>query len=149
MLIFWPWAQANPIINPLHAFVEFSHFPYFLPTLFAGSLVSPHGLPRAYLPTYVALALPELILALLICAPILAVLALWRSRFQSRREEFLARFLVGFGIIFPIACAIALRAVLYNGMRHFIFVLPLIAVAAALVTDHVLDWLARFPYRRP
>ena len=34
-------------------------------------------------------------------------------------------------------------------MRHFIFILPLIAVAAALVADHVLDWPVRSPYRRP
>jgi hypothetical protein len=34
-------------------------------------------------------------------------------------------------------------------MRHFIFLLPLIAVAAALVADRILDWLDGFEYRRP
>jgi hypothetical protein len=33
-------------------------------------------------------------------------------------------------------------------MRHFIFVLPLIAVVAAVVANRGLFWLARFPYRR-
>ena len=34
-------------------------------------------------------------------------------------------------------------------MRHFISILPLIAVAAAVAADRGLDWLSRFPYRRP
>jgi hypothetical protein len=34
-------------------------------------------------------------------------------------------------------------------MRHFIFVLPLMAVVAAFAADRGLAWLARFPYRRP
>jgi len=54
------------------------------------------------------------------------------------REDALVCFLVGFGIIFPIAYAIAVNATLYDGMRHFTFVLPLIAVVAALVANDVL-----------
>jgi hypothetical protein len=45
--------------------------------------------------------------------------------------------------------AIAVKAVLFNGMRHFIFVLPPIAVSAALVAELGLRRLAAFEYRRP
>ena len=57
------------------------------------------------------------------------------------------RFLVSFGIVFPIAYAIATKATLYDGMRHFLFLLPVIAVAAALVADDVFIRLEDFPYR--
>jgi len=56
--------------------------------------------------------------------------------------------LVGFGIIFPIAYAIAVNATLYDGMRHFTFVLPLIAVVAALVANDVLIRMKGFPTDR-
>ena len=61
--------------------------------------------------------------------------ALARQISGSAREQALAAFVLGIGIVFPVAYAIAIKAVLFDGMRHFIFVLPLIAVAAAVVAD--------------
>jgi hypothetical protein len=149
MLMFWPWAQTGPIENPLRALAFFSHqtFPFY--TLFAGQFLPATDLPWTYLPTYIALALPELVLVLLLFAPIVAAFALWRKGSHVPRERVLAGFAVGVGIIFPVVYAIAIKAVLFDGMRHFIFVLPLIAVAAAIVADYWLTWLARFPYRKP
>lgn len=149
MLVFWPWAQTNPLENPLQALAFFSHqsFPFY--TLFAGRFLPATDLPWSYLPTYIAIALPELVLVLLLCVPVAASIALWRYRFEIRREQVLAAFVLAIGIVFPVAYAIVIRAVLFDGMRHFIFVLPLIAVAAAVVADRALDRLARFRYRRP
>jgi hypothetical protein len=148
MLVFWPWGQQNPIANPLHALAFFSHqqFPYS--TLYDGRFVSAGDLPWDYLPTYIVLALPELVLALLIAAAVLAAIGLARAGFDQRREKVLGLFLLGFSIVFPVAYAIAIKAVLFDGMRHFIFVLPAIAVAAALAMDHVLTRLGESPYRQ-
>jgi hypothetical protein len=149
MLLFWPWAQTDPIENPLRALAFFSHqtFPFY--TLFDGQFVPASDLPWTYLPTYIALALPELVLVLLFSVPVVAVVALWRGNFRLSREEALASFVLGIGIVFPVAYAIVIKAVLFDGMRHFIFILPLIAVAAAVAADRGLDLLSRFPYRRP
>ena len=148
-LLFWPWAQTDPIENPLRALAFFSHqtFPFY--TLFDGRFVPASDLPWTSLPTYIALALPELVLVLLVCCPIAAVAALWRRDFRLSPEKALAHFVLGVGIVFPVAYAIAIRAVLFDGMRHFIFILPLIAVAAAITADRSLAWLSRFPCRRP
>ncbi len=147
MLLFWPWAQTDPVENPLRALAFFSHqsFPFY--TLFAGQFLPAYDLPWSYLPTYIVLALPELILALLCIAPVLGGVALARA--EVSRERFLGGFMIGFGIVFPVGYAIAIKAVLFDGMRHFIFVLPLIAVAAALAADWILRRLSDFPYRRP
>ena len=143
MLAFWPWAQQDPIGNPLHALEFFSHqqFPFY--TLFDGGFYPAFDLPWAYLPTYIALALPELVLVLLLAAAVLAALGV------ARRQAPLGLALLGFTIVFPVVYAIVIKAVLFDGMRHFIFVLPPIAVAAALAADRGLTWLATFPYRRP
>ena len=47
----------------------------------------------------------------------------------------------------PLAVTIALRPAMYNGIRHFVFVLPPLAVLGGLAAD----WLARMrraPFRR-
>lgn len=149
MLLFWPWAQADPIANPLRALATFSHetFPFY--TLFAGRFVPADDLPWTYLPTYIAIALPELVLILLLCAPVMGAVGLLRSGFDLTREQALTVFVLGIGILFPVAYAIAIKAVLFDGMRHFIFVLPLIAVVAAIAADRGLERLTRFPLRRP
>jgi hypothetical protein len=149
MLLFWPWAQESPIANPLRSLIFFSHetFPYR--TLFAGHYFSASDLPWVYLPTYIALALPELVLALVLAAPIGALIVIRRLPGAERRDWILRHGLVAFAIMFPVAYAVTIKAVLFDGMRHFIFLLPLIAVAAALVADRLVNWLARFEYRRP
>jgi hypothetical protein len=153
MLVFWPWAQQDPIHNPLRALAFFSHETFPFNTLFDGRFVPASDLPWEYLPTYILLALPELILALLFAAVVLAAIGLARlgidRRLGQRREAVLGLFLLGFTIVFPVAYAIIIKAVLFDGMRHFIFVLPPIAVAAALTLDRALTRLAGFPYRAP
>lgn len=146
-LLFWPWAQTDPIENPLRALAFFSHQTFPFDTLFAGRFVPASDLPWTYLPTYIALALPELTLVLLVCAPIAGVVALWRGGFRVAREKALTGFLLALGIVFPVAYAITIRAVLFDGMRHFIFLLPLIAVAAAIVADRCVARLASLRYR--
>jgi hypothetical protein len=148
MLVFWPWAQSAPIDHPLSALAVFSHEIFQAKTLFDGQLLSAYTLPWTYLPTYIGLALPELILALLLAAPMAAGLALARRQ-AWQCERVLAAVVLGFTIVFPVVYAIAVKAVLFNGMRHFIFVLPPIAVSAALVAELGLRRLAGFECRRP
>jgi hypothetical protein len=139
MLIFWPWAQQAPIEHPLAALATFSHETFPFRTLFAGAYFPATDLPWTYLPVHILLALPELILLLVVAAPFVAIWTLWRDIGKWSRSVVLSRFLVAFAILFPIAYAVAIKAVLFDGMRHFIFVLPLIAAASALVIDRVLD----------
>ncbi len=149
MLLFWPWAQQSPLVNPVKALVYFSHeiFPFL--TLFAGEYVPASDLPWEYLPTYILLALPELVLILLAAAPAAAYFGLKRAGWrETGRDRIIGTFMLGFAIVFPVAYAVAIKAVLFDGMRHFIFVLPLIAAAAAIVADTALGRLARWRFRR-
>jgi hypothetical protein len=165
MLVFWPWAQLDPIGNPLRALAFFSHETFPFNTLFDGRFVPASDLPWEYLPTYILLALPELVLVLLLASVVLVGIGLTRlglgqrldqrlgqrvgQLLGQRREVVLGLFMLGFTIVFPVAYAIAIKAVLFDGMRHFIFVLPPIAVAAALTLDRALSRLSELPYRQP
>jgi hypothetical protein len=147
MLLFWPWAQQAPFTNPLATLAYFSHEIFPFRTLFAGRYFPATDLPWAYLPTYIALALPELVLVLLALAPVAAVLVVRQRRWRLDGTPCLQLVILTFAIVFPIAYAVAIQAVLFDGMRHFIFVLPLIAALAAVVADAALDRLRRFPIR--
>jgi len=150
MLFFWPWAQQSPFVNPVRALIYFSHEIFPFRTLFAGEYVPAGDLPWEYLPTYILLALPELVLILLAAAPAAAYFGLRRGGWREvGRDRIIGYFVLGFAIVFPVAYAVAIKAVLFDGMRHFIFVLPLIAVTAAIVADIALDRLARMRFRGP
>ncbi|HVA14407.1 MAG TPA: glycosyltransferase family 39 protein [Stellaceae bacterium] len=143
MLLFWPWAQHGPIANPLSALATFSHQDFPFRTLFAGHYVPATDLPWTYLPVHILLALPELVLLLLAASPFVALWLLRRDFSAIGRDRILTRFMVGFAILFPIGYAIAIKAVLFDGMRHFIFVLPPIAAVAALIADYA--WRKAMP----
>ncbi len=138
----------HPLWGPAQALAYFSQEPYPSTTLFNGQYVPATRLPWAYLPTYIALALPELVLLLLLAAPLVALL--WLKRTDGRVEYRTASpyLVVGTAIVFPVAYAIAVRAVLFDGMRHFIFVLPPIAALTAALADRALDWMAARRWRR-
>ncbi|HEX7968022.1 MAG TPA: glycosyltransferase family 39 protein [Stellaceae bacterium] len=142
MLVFWPWAQQSPLLNPVRAIIYFSHEIFPFRTLFAGEYVSASDLPWAYLPVHIVLALPEIVLALLVAAPVAAIVIARRHGWALDRTATLRLFIVAFTIVFPVVYAIAIKAVLFDGMRHFIFVLPPIAALAAIVADRALDVLA-------
>ncbi len=150
MLLFWPWAQQSPLVDPLRALA------YFL----APGLSLPHPLRRPLYPgdrpalgisagPYCAGAAGALLL-LLAAAPVAALGLRWRAGWRARARRRRSRSSCSASpSLFPVAYAIAIKAVLFDGMRHFIFVLPPIAALAALVADRALDRLWRVrPQRR-
>ena len=148
MLLFWPWAQQAPFTNPLWTLGYFSHEIFPFRTLFAGRYFPATDLPWAYLPTHIVLALPELILGLLAVAPVAAFLIARQRRWRLERARTLQLFILAFAIVFPVAYAVAIKAVLFDGMRHFIFVLPLIAALTAALAEYCVAALERLPAPR-
>jgi hypothetical protein len=136
MALVWPWAAADPR-NPFRALEYFSRFfekPWS--ELFAGAILPVTDMPRSYVPTLFALKLPELFIALgLIGAARALVMTGRRDIALQRRAAFL---LVTLAALLPPAIAIALRPAMYNGVRHFVFVLPPLAILGGLVAA----WLA-------
>ena len=140
MLLFWPWAQVSPVANPLAALAEFSHHAFRWKTLFAGEYYSQDELPRSYLPVHILLTLPELVVALALGALTWGVVLAWRQNRIHDRGRLLAYLIVCFAAVFPIAYAVAIKAVLFDGMRHFLFVVPPMVVIAAIMLDRLIAW---------
>jgi hypothetical protein len=145
MLIFWPWAQQNPVLNPLIALREISQFGFPHPVLFNGQFIMATELPWNYLITYFVVSLPEILLLLCLVGGIWAFVRLLRTlrshQFPSYR--FMGGVVLLLAVIIPIITAILARSTLYDGLRHFIFVIPPLVCLVAITFSVALDWLAK------
>jgi len=139
MGLIWPWSIVEPG-NPFRALTYFSHF-FEKPwkEMFDGALVSVPDMPWFYLPTLFALQLPEVLLALLIAGVVGTLVTLSRNEVSARRKTILL--MLTLAAILPLAIAMMKRPALYNGIRHFVFVIPPMTVLAGTAFAWGMDWL--------
>ena len=62
MLSAWPWASLAPL-NPLRAIFSFAHFHYEIRTIVAGEIYKMADVPWWYVPFYLAIKTPIVVLA--------------------------------------------------------------------------------------
>jgi hypothetical protein len=141
MGLVWPWSVLSPL-NPFRAVEYFSNF-FEKPwrELFDGQLIPVIDMPRSYVPTLFALKLPELMLTLGLCGTFGALIAAARggNRGATAAGRRAALFSIVLAAALPILVTIAARPAMYNGIRHFVFVLPPFAVLGGLAAA----WIAR------
>ncbi|AWL97311.1 MULTISPECIES: glycosyltransferase family 39 protein [Bradyrhizobium] len=126
MGLIWPWSIMEPG-NPFEALTYFSHF-FEKPwkEMFDGAIVSVPDMPWSYLPTLFALQLPEVMLVLMAGAVVSTFAMLPRSEVPARRKTIML--MLTLAATLPLAIAMVKRPALYNGIRHFVFVIPPMAV---------------------
>jgi hypothetical protein len=137
----WPWAVINPL-NPVYALQYFSHFfekPW--PELFDGAVLAVPDMPRSYVPQLFALTLPEVLLALGSAGVIAAFVNALRPALPLNRRAVLL--LVATAATFPILYAVVARPAMYNGVRHFVFVMPPLAALGGYIGATILAQVQR------
>lgn len=150
MVLWWPWALFDPIGRPLAALRRMSQFMGLNRDMpFAGKLVSTYDVDWRYMPHYFGLKLPEFIVLASVPAVLLIAIRLWGNR---REPELLQRNLV-FGtllvaLLFPWLYSVARSSIVYDGLRHFLFEVPVVVATVAYFVDSLLSAaLARFGRR--
>ncbi len=140
MALVWPWSAAAPL-NPVKALVYFSHF-FEKPwrELFQGHLVLVTDMPRRYVAQLFALTLPEIMLALGLAGAAIAFAAALDRRQPAQRRAILL--MLALAATCPIALTVVLRPAMYNGIRHFVFVAPAIAVVGGLAAARLIERMA-------
>lgn len=139
MGLLWPWSVLSPL-NPFRALVYFSKF-FEKPwkELFDGALIAVPDMPWTYLPTLFAFKLPEIFSVLVCVGVVLAVVEQARAGVPARRRA--AMLIVLFAAFFPLLLAMITHPALYNGVRHFIFVVPPMAVLGGVAFAWLFDRL--------
>lgn len=136
----WPYAHRHPVAGLVEAFRVADAFPERYAVLFAGQELDSSRLPWHYLPTMLVLTAPLTIVAPFAVGVGLAGTALQR---HWRRPAARSLFLLLLWVAFPIAYVIIRRPNIYDGVRHFLFVLPAAAVLAAMGMERAVTMLSR------
>ncbi|WP_377807765.1 glycosyltransferase family 39 protein [Azospirillum sp. A29] len=141
MAVFWPWAVLEPL-NPLRALADFSHFHYPIRTLLGGSEYWMYEVPRSYLVWYLGIKLPLVMLGGAVLGLLVLPAAMHRDRLAG--GEGIARAvgcgLVALAALFPVVWFTVTHAPGYTAIRHFLFVLPPLAVLGGIGLDRLLGW---------
>ncbi len=135
MVLAWPWAAQAPL-NPIAAIFDFAHFHYPIRTVLSGDVYLMADVPRWYVPEYLAIKLP---LLMLFGAALAVAWSIQRYRkVSSEPWPAHAALFVGFTVVFPLLCQVILHGPAFTGMRHFLFVVPPVTVLAAVGLDAAL-----------
>lgn len=137
MLVCWPWAHESPLLNPIKAFVQFSDFPQVVEVMLNGATMMSTELPWHYVPTYFFVQLP-LFQLVMILAGIILLPHIFRHAPSPGHKAALCLAILTIAV--PLLYAMLRRPALYDAVRHFIFILPVLCIIGALVTREVLLW---------
>ena len=166
MLVSWPYLWENPLKNFFQVFLFMSENPTGLQVLFNGEAYRAYELPRRYLPTLLAITLSEPVWPLFVTG---IVFAFWKvvvsirprstsahSTTETPSQEPTANsqqptdivplwdyWLLITAFAIPSLYVILLRPPMYDGFRHFLFILPPIFVTTGLGLQAILNWLKK------
>lgn len=134
MLSTWPWAQLDPIRRPFLALGRMSRFTIHKRTMpFAGEEMLTTEPRWDYLLHYFGLKLPAVVLVLFALGVVFGALALRRShRGRLSSIHVAVGGILVLALAFPPVYAIVGRSVLYDGLRHFLFLVPVIVVVGSV-----------------
>jgi hypothetical protein len=145
----WPWSWQEPL-NPIRAATVFANFPWPGSVLVNGVMIKATELPAYYLPLFMVTQLPELVLAGLLAAAVMAIVWLVKGRLARKgfggiladvpRPAVLRYTLLILSALFPLIYFMVARPLALNGMRHFLFMLLPFTVLAALALDRIWLW---------
>ncbi|HET6470613.1 MAG TPA: glycosyltransferase family 39 protein [Pseudomonadales bacterium] len=139
--VFWPWVVRAPG-NLETALKLFSHFPWQGQVLFDGTLYKADELPAVYLPQLLALQLPEAALLGLLGAAVFVVRgALARGLGVLTDPKSLCYSVVIAAALVPLVHFIVDRPIVYNGIRHYLFMVPPTIVLAGIGLDRMYAYL--------
>jgi len=130
-LLFWPYGLMDPIENPIAALLRFSKYPAKINQLFEGEQIRSNKLPWYYLPKYLVISNPFI---LLIGTALFLMLFSRMKKIYKRGLAMVVLFL----FIFPVAYIILKKSTVYSGARHVLFVIPPMAVLSAVGWESLL-----------
>lgn len=135
MIAAWPWAALG-LFNPVRGLFAFAHFHYPIKTLLFGETFLMAEVPRWYVPVYLAIKLPLVVWLGAFAGLASAAIVASGNAVRAREAAFVA-----FTVMFPVACQVILHGPAFSGLRHFLFVLPPVAVLAGIGFNALLEWL--------
>jgi len=137
--ITWPYLWTNPLQKFVAAFGFMSDNPTQLQVLFNGQLYRADELPRRYLPILLILTLTEPVLPLFLIG---ALVSFWK-KFKTARAGNWLLFTDNFSLLLwffiPFAYVVLRKPPMYDGYRHFLFMLPPLFIFAGFTFEKIFE----------
>jgi hypothetical protein len=102
--------------------------------LFEGELFNKTNYPNYLLPKLIMLQLTEPVLILSVIGVGIAGIKVWRKKY----DWMLIALIAGWFVV-PVLLAVVMHPVIYNGFRHFLFILPPIFIFSGICFEYFLD----------
>jgi hypothetical protein len=147
MIAVWPWAAQAPL-NPLRALFSFAHFHYEIRTIVAGNIYKMAEVPWWYVPFYLAIKTPLFILSGAMLAVLIALLTRWTNKVEMTPRRRADVVFIAFVALFPVFCEMLTEGPAFTGIRHFLFVMPPLAILAGLGFDALIESLETWRWAR-
>ncbi len=134
----WPYLWDAPIAHFIEVLTLMSNNPTKLKVLFYGNLYPAYDLPVRYLPVLLGITLTEPTWILFGMGLIVAFLR-WTK--TDRAWHDLGILLLFFG--FMVSYVLLLRPPMYDGYRHFLFILPPVFIITGFAFEQIYEWLGK------
>ncbi len=122
-ILLWPYALEKPFTGVTQSLKQFTNFSVSLRTIFEGKQMMSSMLPWNYAPKYLLIGVP--------LVTVVGFFAYWFYTVIRRKEFSLISFFLLFTAVFPVFWVIYKNSNLYGGIRHLLFVMPVMVVVAA------------------
>lgn len=122
----WPFVFLNPFANLAESIQVMSHYPWNGTVLFDGVTYTAIRLPASYVPTWLVIASPPMLLALTLLGVSIVLAETVRTR---RLNPAVGTVILACTI--PLASLLLLHPVLYDTLRQFLYVIPPLILLAA------------------
>jgi len=134
MILAWPWAALAPL-NPFRGLLAFSEFNYGIRTVLTGRIYNMADVPRLYMPIYIMIRVP---LLMLFGAALTMISAQWLLRASPSDRQQREITLLSLMVLFPLACQVIWQGPAFTGLRHFLFLIPVLAVLSGIGLDKLI-----------
>jgi hypothetical protein len=134
MILAWPWAALAPL-NPFRGLLAFSEFNYGIRTVLTGRIYKMADVPRLYMPIYIMIRVP---LLMLFGAALTMVSAQLLPRASVSGQQQREITLLSLIVLFPLACQVIWQGPAFTGLRHFLFLIPVLAVLSGIGLDKLI-----------
>jgi hypothetical protein len=143
----WPYLWESPIARFIAVLKLMSDNPTTLSVLFAGGVYRAGELPRRYFPFMLATTLTEPVWVLFVTGLITAYWKLIKVHSSLKINQLTTITITLIWFILLMAYVLLRRPSMYDGLRHFLFILPPIFIFIGFALEYVFGFI-RLPWLR-
>ncbi|WPJ94693.1 glycosyltransferase family 39 protein [Coraliomargarita algicola] len=142
LYVSWPALHSNPFGAAGASVEQVQNFSWEGLVLMDGFFWKAQDLPIYYLPFWIVVTTPAHLLILIAGGWLLTLFTFIRVLRQGGEEAtlFFPRWIIVCAGLFPLVYIIWKDPVLYDGMRHILFIMPLLVALAAVTFEDSLRW---------